>query len=324
VHAIPVLRLLKAHEPEHEIYWWISAELTELLEGDPDLSGLVLFDRRRWAQPQHWGELFRSLRQMRGQAFDLAIDLQGLARSGAMAWLARAKFTLGLEDWREGAPIFYDRAVPRPSPLTHAVDWYLEVLKALNVPVHHDFTWLPRRPEAAEAVQKKWHPGGARWVMLVPGARWLNKRWPIEYFVELTRSLAASDPDLRFAVLGARSDADLGCAIAADLGSHCLDLTGRTSIPEMIEWIRLSAVVVTNDTGPMHIAAALRKPLVPVFGPTELRRTGPYGQTDRVVRIDLPCAPCLKPACHWRPAFECLRAIPAALVAARVRETLAV
>ena len=318
-----MLRLLKAQHPAHDIYWWISADLTELFDGDPDLSGLIPFDRRRWAQARHWGELFRSLGRMRRHEFDLAIDLQGLARSSAVAWLANAKQSIGLEDWREGAPLFYDRAVSRPSPLTHAVDWYLEVLRALDVPIHGRFTWLPARPVAAESVRKKWNPEGARWVMLIPGARWLNKRWPVSYFVQLTRDPSLADPDLRFAILGGASDAALGSAIAAGLGSRCLDLTGRTSISEMIEWLRLSSAVVTNDTGPMHIAAALGKPLVALFGPTEPRRTGPYGQVDRALRVDLPCSPCLKPTCHWRSPVECLEAIRPTFVASRLRGLLA-
>lgn len=312
------MRLLKAHQPESQIYWWVSTDLLELLEGDPDLSGVLPFDRRRWARPQHWGELVRSLRGLRGLQFDLALDLQGLARSGVVAWLANAKLTVGVEDWREGSLLFYDRAVPRPSPRTHAVDWYLQVLRTLDVPVHHNFTWLPPRPAAAEAVQRKWSPGGGRWVMVVPGARWLNKRWPVQHFAELIRRLSQDDPELRFAILGGRSDADLGAALTAGLGQRCLDLTGRTSLSEMIEWIRLSSLVITNDTGPMHIAAALGKPLAPLFGPTDPRRTGPYGQIDRVLRVDLPCAPCLKPSCQWRPRFECLNALQPETVAAAI------
>ena len=98
--------------------------------------------------------LFRS-RQIRTHRFDWVIDLQSLMRSGAVAWLANGTFTVGLDDAREGARGFYDVNIPRRSYATHAVDWYLDVLPALNVPVHRNFIWLPERAAAAQAVRDK-------------------------------------------------------------------------------------------------------------------------------------------------------------------------
>jgi ADP-heptose:LPS heptosyltransferase len=90
----------------------------------------------------------------------------------------------------------------------------------------------------------------------------------------------------------------------------------------MIEWIRLCDLMITNDSGPMHAAAALGKPLVALFGPTEPRRTGPYGQLKNVLRIDLPCAPCLKSFCTWKNPIECLTAISPATVFMRTEKLL--
>ena len=322
VQALPVLRLLKSQNPSNEIYWWVSSDLVELLEGDPDLAGLFVFRRRRWSAPWHWSEAVVSIAQMRAQRFDWIIDLQGLARSGFVAWLGRAKLCVGVEDWREGAPAFYDLPVPRPSQLAHAVDWYLAVAKALGAPIHWDFTWLPPRKEAAASVRRKWNPDCARWILINPGARWANKRWPVEHYIELVRQLAESKPAFSFGILGSGIESDLGAAIGRAVPGKCLDLTGQTSLSEMIEWIRLSELVVTNDTGPMHIAAALAKPVVAMFGPTEPRRTGPYGQVEHALRIELPCAPCLKPRCHFVRPMECLRAISPERVRREVEKRL--
>jgi lipopolysaccharide heptosyltransferase I len=319
VQALPVLRLLKLHRPEAQIFWWIDSGLAPLLEGDPDLAGVVRFERRRWASPVHWPEMCRSIRWLRTQKFDWVIDLQGLARSGAFAWLARGKLLIGLDESREGARGFYDLAVPRASFHTHAVDWYLAVLSRLGVPVHDNFTWLPERPGIALALKAKWPAEGARWIALQPGARWANKRWPIEHFADVAQRLAADFADVRFAILGGPDDKPLGDSLARSLSDRCLDLTGQTSLPEMIEWLRLSALMLTNDTGPMHVAAALRKPVVAIFGPTEPRRTGPYGRLNEVLRHSLPCAPCLKSRCAWRQPMECLTAIEPAAVFARAR-----
>jgi ADP-heptose:LPS heptosyltransferase len=92
----------------------------------------------------------------------------------------------------------------------------------------------------------------------------------------------------------------------------------------MIEWIRSSKLVVTNDTGPMHVAAALGRPVVALFGPTEPRRTGPFGQTHRAIQLpSLPCVPCLKDACAYDKPFECLRGMAPAVVRAEVSRRLA-
>jgi lipopolysaccharide heptosyltransferase II len=309
IQALPVLRLLKRHFRHAEIFWWIDSALAPLLEGDPDLAGLVRFERRRWATPRHWPEMLRSIRWMRAQNFDLVIDLQCLARSGAFAWLANGNFLVGLDEIREGARGYYDVAVRRASYHTHAVDWYLAVLPPIGVPVHNHFEWLPERPQVAGEIRRKWRPEKARWIVVQPGARWPNKRWPAENFAELVRRLAQTFPEARFAILGGTDDDSSSEIISRAAPERALNLCGETSLPEMIEWLRFCDLMITNDTGPMHAAAALGIPLVALFGPTEPRRTGPYGQLENVLRIELPCSPCLKSRCAWKNPNECLKAL---------------
>jgi heptosyltransferase I len=320
IQALPVLRLIKCHLPESEVFWWIDSHLAPLIENDPDLTGIIRFERKRWASPRHWPEMFRSIRWMRAQNFDWVIDLQCLLRSGMFAWLANGKFLIGLDEVREGARGFYDLAVRRTSFHTHAADWYLAVLPPLGVPVHKNFQWLPERPEITAAVKSKWKAAGTRWIAIQPGARWQTKRWPVEYFAGLVRMLAKNFPDAHFAILGNSDDKSLGKAIAHAEPARCLNLCGRISLLEMVEWLRLSELMITNDTGPMHVAAALGKPLIALFGPTEPRRTGPYGQLENVLRIDLPCSPCMKSRCHYKKRNECLKAISPAMVFERVKK----
>jgi heptosyltransferase I len=311
---LPVLRLLKAHLPESEIYWWVERRLAPLLENDPDLAGLVLFHRRRWKNPMNWGELWRSIRWAREQRFDWVIDLQGLARSALFAWLANGRLTVGLDTPRELARGFYDLTIRRESFDTHAVDWYLGVLPLLGVPVHSNFQWLQSKPQVARGLSVKWPVNGRPWVVLQPGARWPNKRWPLESFSALLRELLLREPRTGFVILGSEQDQEAGQALAQLDPNRCLNLTGKTSLPEMVEWIRLSSLMITNDTGPMHVAAALAKPIIALFGPTEPRRTGPYGKTGKVLQLDLPCAPCLKARCRNSRHLECLRALPPSAV----------
>ena len=323
IQALPVLRLIKKHLPESEIFWWIDASLASLLEGDPDLTGVIRFERRRWGSPRHWDELVASIRSLRRQRFDWVIDLQSLARSGAVAWLANGELTVGLDDAREGARGFYDLIVRRPSFHTHAVDWYLATLPMLGVPVHRNFDWLPPRADVAEGLRLKWPMAAdSRWLLLQPGARWATKRWPAEFFGAVVREVALLHPQLRFAVLGSGEDQPLGREISAAAPDRCLDLTGKLSLLEMVEWIRLGEMMVSNDTGPMHVAAALGKPIVALFGPTEARRTGPYGQVDQVLQLKLPCQPCFKDYCTYRHPMECLRGISPSTVVQAIEARL--
>jgi heptosyltransferase I len=321
IQALPVLRMLKKHRPEAEVHWWIEAGLVPLLEEDPDLAGLIPFERRRWASPLHWDEALRSIWSIRGFRFDYVLDLQSLARSAACAWLADGGITIGLEDVREGAPALYDIAVPRASYETHAVDWYLTTLAPLKVPIDWEIDWLPVRPRVAQAVQDKWNPEAGRWVAIQPGARWTNKRWPAQFYAEVVTQIAASHPETRFAILGGMEDQEAGRTIAAAVPGCSLDLTGRTSLPEMIEWIRRCDVVLSNDTGPMHAAAALGKKTIAIFGPTEPARTGPYGQLDNVLQLKLPCVPCMTTTCRLE-RLECLEGIRPGTVVRRVIECL--
>ncbi|HEV2695399.1 MAG TPA: glycosyltransferase family 9 protein, partial [Verrucomicrobiae bacterium] len=234
IHALPVLRLLKLHHPKAEIFWWIDSSLAPLIEGDRDLAGIVRFERRRWGKPRHWPEMLRSIRSLRAQNFDLVIDLQCLARSAIFAWLARGKLLVGLDEVREGARAFYDLAAPRKTFHTHAVDWYLSVLPLIGVPVHKNFTWLPERAEVSAAVKSKWKMGGDKWIALQPGARWDNKRWPVEHFSALVGMLAKKFPAARFAVLGGKDDRPLGEKISLADSARVLNLCGATTLPEMI------------------------------------------------------------------------------------------
>lgn len=310
-----MLRLIKRCRPESEIYWWIDSRLAPLLEGDPDLAGVVRFERNGWNEGRRWLELWRSIQWARGKSFDLVIDLQCLARSAVFGWLANGKMTIGLDESREGARAFYDLIVPRASYYTHAVDWYLGVLPLLKVPIHWNFEWMPQRADVAAGILEKWpRMKERRWIILQPGARWLNKRWPVEHFTELAQMLAIRHSNFSFAVLGGAEDQALGAAIAERIPGRGLNLTGKLSLPEMVEWIRQSELMVTNDTGPMHVAAALGKRVVALFGPTEPARTGPYGQVQHTLQLNLPCVPCMSSRCTYFNPLECLRSLSPATV----------
>jgi lipopolysaccharide heptosyltransferase II len=328
IHALPVLRLLRSHWPESQIFWWLDVNLIPLLDKDPDLAGIFTFQRKRWAAPHRWPEIVSSIAGMRKHRFDIAIDLQGLARSGMFAWLADPQLIIGLDNLREGsregARALYDLTPARANPKTHAVDRYLSVLQLLDVPLHWNFEWLPPRADGLKSLRQKWAPEreGARWIVMLPGGRWNNKRWPVEYFVDVARRLREI-PSLRLVVLGSKDERGLGETIAGAVPEFCLNLAGATTLDEMIEWIRLSRLVITNDTGPMHVAAAIGRPVIAVFGPTNPLNTGPYRQIQNVMQTaSVPCVPCLKSECAYWDKLACLHAVTPAAVFEKAQAAL--
>ncbi len=241
------------------------------------------------------------------------------------AWLANGSTIIGLDNAREGnregAQIFYDLLAPRSPPGTPASERYLSVLNLLNIPITWDFDWLPPRPTLLPVRPTPFAP--RRSVVLLPGARWQNKRWPAEFFAEAVKRLAAQDPNLSFAVLGVAGDRPLAEVICRAAPDRCLDLTGRTSLSEMIEWLRQAELVISNDTGPLHVAAALGRPIIAMYGPSDPRYTGPHNQAASVLQAKhLPCVPCMKQTCHYHETLACLRTITPAEVASRAHAAL--
>lgn len=318
VQALPLARLLHRARPDAEIHWWLNRELVPLLEGDPDVARVIPFDRKRLGRLSGLPRLVTHLNALRAERYDWVIDLQALARSAFVSWYARGGFTIGLDDRREGAPAFYDKAVPRAGFTTHAVDWYLDVLRALAVPVDMAFEWLPPRPEVHRLLRCRIPSIDPDCIALQPGARWDNKRWPLEHFRQLIGQLRSRLPHTQILILGGDGDRPLGATLAGEGRAGVVDLTGQLDLQELIEVMRRVRALVTNDTGPMHIAAALGRPVVGLFGPTEPARTGPYGPQHRILRHELPCAPCLKSRCRWRDPIGCLVGIEPRLVADEV------
>jgi len=307
VHAIPVLRLLRLNFPSAEIYWWVDSHFAGIFENDKDLNGLLIFNRNNWHKFSWLKTFCSTLSFARNKNFDLVIDLQGLLRSGLFGWLSNSPNIIGVDQEREGATAFYDVFIRRPAINAHAVDWYLEVLRYLKAPVHFNFEWLPEDNKAKESVSKKWSLDKRRYLAICPGARWITKRLPREYFAEIARIISGQEKDMDFVVIGGKDCSEIAELMKTVIGEKCINTATRTTIKEMIEIIRLSEFFISNDTGPLHIAAALKKPLLSFFGPTEPKRTGPYGFPQGVMQADLPCVPCFKRKCRNNIELECLK-----------------
>jgi heptosyltransferase-1 len=298
VHSLPFLDSLSRCFPEASIDWVISSGLEGLLEGHPMIRRLVVIHKDSWKRPANAaatvGEISRLARSLRAEQYDLTVDLQGLLRSGIITMMSGSPVRLGFAEAREGSVLCYNRKVEGGRDL-HAVDRYLKIAAALGcvtLPVRFPF---PSHVPSADMVLPE------RYAVLVPGARWDTKRWPAESFGAVAARLEI--PSL---VVGSASDSGIAERVVAGSNGMAKSLAGKTDLRGLMEVMRRAAVVISNDSGPMHIAAGFGVPVVAVFGPTSPGRTGPYGAGHVVISSPVPCAPCFRRNCG---DLKCMRAI---------------
>jgi heptosyltransferase-1 len=314
VHAFPALARLRKHWPEARITWLVTPSCASLVENHPMIDEVILFDRNLlghvWYSPAAVVNLVRFISDLRRRKFDLVVDFQGLLRSAWIALATGAPRRVGFANAREGAVYFYTERVNCSWELDHAVERYLKITSALGCPesgVEFPFAVDDGDRDFVAGLV----PRGRRFAVLMPGTNWETKRWPVERFAGLVEPLR-NRFGLETVVAGGPGDVELARQIPAQF-----DVTGKLNLRQIIALLERAELVVANDTGPMHIAAALGRPLVAPYGPTSPRRTGPYGRMDSVIRLDLPCSPCLSRSCSHRSCMQWLEIAPVIALAER-------
>jgi lipopolysaccharide heptosyltransferase I len=307
VHALPVLPRLRKLWQSAKISWLVAPAGAALIERHPLLDEVILFERGRygrgWHNPAAMWDLVRFIHELRRRKFDLVIDLQGLFRSAWISLACGAPRRVGFSNARELAPWFYTETVDCSWDHDHAVERYLKVATALGCadgPVEFCFAVDDEdRRYIAELVSPQ-----MKYAVLMPGTNWATKRWPIERFAELAGALKER-LGLESIVAGGPGDAEIARQIPAKL-----NLVGKTNLRQIVALLERACLVIANDTGPMHMAAALGIPLVAPYGPTDPTRTGPFGRQDSVIRLNLPCSPCYSRTCSHRSCLEWLEIEP--------------
>jgi len=303
VQALPVLKVLHERYPGAHIDWLVNEEIADILSGNPYLRTVHLWDRTSWRKPRLLPAAIRRtarlLRRLRRERYDLVLDLQGLLRSSLMARLSGGRQIVGFADARELAPLFYHRKVRAPVAAMHSVERYILAAggNPSAEPKQFPIVFSARKKQSAERLLTQAKRDTARsLVVFVVGARWATKQWPPENFAALAEKLVASD-GAQVALVGSRSEAPLACRIASTCGCAMMDFSGKTTLKQLAYLFQGAKVVVGNDSGPIHIAAAVSAPVVALYGPTSPTRTGPYGEQHTVLTTSLPCSPCFRRTC---------------------------
>lgn len=284
LHAMPVLGALRARFPDAHIAWVVNRAYQPLVDGHRCLDEAIPFDRG--ALKGGWqaaaGSSLSFARLLRKKRFDLVLDLQGLARSALMTLATGARRRVGLSTAREGARLAYTDVIRIPDPESkHAVEhnWAAaEALGAGHLPKRFD---VPVRPEARAWAQAQMKDYPRPWLAFGVGARWLTKRWPPESFAALARQAQERFGGTAFFV-GAPDEAPLARQVIDRLRGPWRDFVGTTNLAQLAALLEAADAMVSNDTGPLHLAVALGRPTVAPYTCTRAHRHGPYGQAGGV------------------------------------------
>lgn len=317
VNALVLACALKREWPEVRIGWAIHPRARGVLDGHPAIDEIHEID------PRGRGSLVESIATIRARGYELTIDLQRLFKSGLLAFLSGAPRRLGFDRnrSRELSWLFSNEKLAPHDPQRHVVDQYLEFARNLGV-ARPQVEWRLAPAEGERETAARRLAGAERWAVLHLGAGKPANRWHAAGWARLAATLAGDD-GLSVALVGGGAEQPEAAAVRALLpvGRDVLDLTGKTTLGELMAVLERAAIVVSADSGPMHLAVALGRPVVALFGPANHLRTGPYGQLRHVIaRQDLWCSPCFrKKPCSQ---YVCMPGISAARVAEQVRAVL--
>lgn len=331
LHALPAVSEL-ARAGGMTVDWAVQPACADLVSAFSCVDRVIEIPRP--SSPLAW---FRALRRLRREAgpYDLVVDFQGLLKSAVVARAARrvpGALLLGPSFAREGSRFFYGALAGRRDKNRHAVDECFDAARFLGVAVPEVPAFPLRLPPVPDDVAAELglvpEPETAQFagplVAFAPYSRWKSKNWPEDSFAAAI-SLVANRLKGRIALLGGPGDRDGAARIAATAAVPCVNLCGRLSILQSAAVLRRCAALVTNDSGPMHLAAAVGTPCVAPFGPTSAKRTGPCGARHRVLRApEAVCAraPCRRRVCP-RGDMACMTAVSPQEVAVAVERAVA-
>ncbi|MBI4589759.1 MAG: lipopolysaccharide heptosyltransferase I [Candidatus Rokubacteria bacterium] len=290
VHALPVAHALRRYFPRAHLTWIVEAREFAILKNHPDLDSVVPVDTRLWRRlvwrpagaREVAGKLSRLTERIRRARVDVAIDLQGLIKSGLLTAYTGAPVRIGFARafCREPLNVLFttERVTPPPHAV-HIVEQYLSLLEPLGVTGARPVFDLPSDPEADRRIDEFLAEQGVkpqdRLVALNPGAGRRAKRWPVDHFGRLAERLAV-EAGARVLLLWGPDEEAMARAIAANVTARAL-VAPSTTLPELRALLGRCALMVGSDTGPLHLAAALGTPCLGLYGPTRAERNGPYG-----------------------------------------------
>jgi lipopolysaccharide heptosyltransferase I len=319
VQSLPVAGMLKEQYKGASVWWLANSNYLDLFRLIPAVDKTIAFERQKWGKIrsifQTIPEIFSFLMNIRRKRFDIVLDLQGLFRSGIIAWLTGAPIRIGFGDTRDFAYIFYNNKVYPTKDMLHAQERYFYLTGQITSAAK------PRGILNIPVSEKRWAEsvwGNKLKIAVNPGGRWDTKRWPVEKYSYVLNEILKKH-NARIVILGDKNDKSVTKEILTRSPSDITDLVGKTNFIELTAILNKADLLITNDSGTMHLADYLNVPMIALFGPTDPRKTGPKGKDVIIIKSDMKCSPCFKRICDMN---KCMQAIDEKTVVSAVEDIL--
>ena len=323
IHALPVSYAIKESFPDVHLTWVVEPPAYDLLTMDSCVDEIITFHKKKFKSIggflTNYGPLKHKIQR---RSYDAVLDLQGLFKSAAIARLAKAPVKLGMCNMRELSDRI-SRPVIGPHAQGHIVERYLDVARALGCRVDQVVFPLTVPEREADLTRRIFSQAGGNmgnpYVVFAIGANWPNKRWPIEYFAELSDWLYAQRL-IPVIVGGGAVDEQRAAELCAAAEIPPINLVGRTNFKQLTCVLQHAQLTIGGDTGPVHLSAGVGTKTIMVMGPTDANRNGPYGQLENAIEVERSCKYCWNRACP--KGLDCLADITVQQVRAKVEELI--
>jgi heptosyltransferase I len=326
IHTLPSVACLRRRYPDAHITWIIEEAAADLIQNHPHVDRVIVSSRKRWLREIRQGNIRKPFREakalvdvLQDRTYDLVIDFHGLLKSAVFVFLSRGRRKLGYDSMQELSGLFLNEKIPEDMN-KHAVDRYLDFLRYLGVEDPTPEFVIPYDEENKQKIDRLLDTNGIDrqrpLVAVSPVALWDTKLWQEEKFAELADRIVG---ELKCQVVLTGHDGTALERIGSLMKRPPANLGGMTTLRDLACLYQRASVLVTTDSGPMHLAAAVQTPVVALFGPTDPGRTGPYGTGHKVLTAPLSCRPCFKKTCDTQ---ACMREISVADVFDAVQEKI--
>jgi len=317
IHTLPALNAIRRQFPDAHITWLVEEDAASLVEGHEALDRVLVSKRKRWMRGLRTSsffstisEIYRFIKALRDTDYDMILDFQALLKSGVLIGLARGRrkigFGKGLEHM-EHSYIFLNERISAVDMEIHALSRGMMLIDALGIPSNTVEYKLPVSSydhEKVDGLMRTYGMLGAKPLVAInPVAKWETKLWANKKFSQLA-DILIDRYDAKIVFTGGPEDGPTIQDIMAAMKGHAVNLAGHTTLKMLAALYQKVDFVVSTDTGPMHMAAAVGIPVVALFGPTAPWRTGPFGTGHQIVRGGPECSPCFKRECKTIDCME--------------------
>jgi predicted lipopolysaccharide heptosyltransferase III len=299
VLSTPVIRELQATYPQAAIDMMVTPAVASAAQGNPYVRQVICYDKR--GSHKKFRNLWALLQGLRQEKYDLVVSMNFALRGAALAWAIGATYRLGYDTQKAGFFLTH-RADPDRSVVKKETQHHLDLLQAIGI-VSDNTSLEFQIPQAAEeSLVKKYQGRTPRSLIVIcPFGRYALKNWQIDKYVTVIKVLSEQTECV---LIGGAEERGQLATLQAEVGADVTVLAGNLSLTEVAALLKKAKLLLTVDTGPLHLAAAVGTPIVALFGPTDHRKWGPEGRQDRIFYHQTECWPCGKRECNHQSCLD--------------------